>query len=346
MDEDTGLAAFPLWKYVQVMRDNNLSIAQPGIARNDAGGLKANPTSRVQYGAHLGRYTSVVEGGPFVTFAGAAWACVWRLLQSDLKSGWGVDLGWCKYAETRCAAELPPLTFMRPSQCAVVDVAPVTHLDRATSREAYTAASNHAEMAACVHSFCRPPTTPRPLPPPRPPRYRARFPELYAHKRIGFYTKEAEPRLSAKRAFFDAEEDWALTHSRCATDGMCERASRVALLRWALLLDGVYVRNARTDAVAFVRHGALHALAGCQLCNGVDACSAASTVAAPDAVLRHLGKARPFACRAGVLLLDGSVDRPHESREPLPNRTEHARRARRVLEAEWYSELWGELYDT
>ena len=52
---------------------------------------------RVQYAAgeasaEDGRWVDFVECGPFPVLEATAWECVWRMLQADLSTGWGVDL--------------------------------------------------------------------------------------------------------------------------------------------------------------------------------------------------------------------------------------------------------------
>ena len=44
-----------------------------------------------------GRWTNLIEIGPWVTFTPEAWTAVWRRLVPFLQTGYGLDNTWCSF---------------------------------------------------------------------------------------------------------------------------------------------------------------------------------------------------------------------------------------------------------
>ena len=293
VDADCTFDTFGVGDFLGVLRRHELRIAQPAVLPRAGGRPAAARANRVslavgaeQPSSHVGRYTTVVEGGPLVAFESTTWACVWGMLLPGSVSGWGLDLGWCRYAETRCGVPLDEESA--PTACAVVDATPIVHLDEREGRAAAAPPeANRKELRS----------------------YMEHYPDLYQSSRLGFYHRTHEPLRSLERPLLSPRVASATASASATEKGtnatrgggarpISEAASRVRLLRHGCALNGLYVRAAAaaTVDVYFVQQCHLRAVwRPCHAkCNGLRVCQAAVRV--PGVLIEHLGHGRPFIC--------------------------------------------------
>lgn len=111
LDDDVTLppGAFSIERYEGILEARGLDIAQPSHTADS----QTTHQMLFQRVGSEGDWTNFAECGPFVSFRGSVWPCVYDLLQSDLVTGYGYDLLW----GPRCA----------PTSTAVVHAVAVKH---------------------------------------------------------------------------------------------------------------------------------------------------------------------------------------------------------------------------
>ena len=109
VDSDVEFS-FDLFDYGTALQKSGILIGQPSHCANSqttwdilyhkphlkpsliaSGGLSEADVS------HFGEYTTFVECGPLTSFSSTVWPCIWKMLDSDLTSGYGYDLLWIEH---------------------------------------------------------------------------------------------------------------------------------------------------------------------------------------------------------------------------------------------------------
>lgn len=135
VDSDAGLDGFDLHRFVRLAAERGISLAQPAVRHEQPGERSSDhPVSRVAAGAHLGRWTGFVEGGPLAVFTREAWLCTWAHMHEGLVSGWGIDLKWCGVLRNKCGLGWFDDQANRWRVCAVLDRMPIRHLDERSAK--------------------------------------------------------------------------------------------------------------------------------------------------------------------------------------------------------------------